>query len=513
MLVITPFRRDGSADQRSNDDGAVLVVALVVMLVLGIAGLTAAAIVTNTTNSLVGGRDSAQARAAADAGLAQIVAQARRSRAVCGATARSTVAPVYVATSTCDGARVTFASTGRGASGREITLAAVYEYSTQNIGGDGDMVFFGKTTFTDEVLAHTLDDELLSIVIPTGDFTCQSVIPANIVLSGNFLTKGGCDVQGSVVAGGRIDMSNGTDTVRGTLSLAGTGTNNIQGTVGGDILAGGTLDFGWNAKTVGGDVTTAGAVMLGSQRLLGSLTMPAGAQFARESGSVAGTINTPETVSAPAAAPTFAPWFDYRYRASDWTGYDVITLADVRGSSAEGTCGYFNASPGTGWASLATRTTPTILDARACAELSSNNGSHPDVALKTDLVLLANDFDLTRLTFRPASGAAPDLWFVVEDTVNDGVPSCVRGRDILINGTVIEAGIAAMAYTPCIIDVAGMGNDLWHGAFYGGTFDYGGGLSFYGKSIDLPGMPESDTSVGVETLEALGLLVSQRDVP
>jgi hypothetical protein len=512
VLVTARPLRPRRPEPSPGDDGSTLVVVLIIMLVLSLGGLTAATVVTNTTASLVGSRSNAEARAAADAGLADAVAHVRRSDVVCNLSLTSSSAPRYDVASTCDGGRATFVSTGYGTSGGAVTLSAVYDYSVENIGGEGDMVFFGKTTFTDEVLAHTLDDELLSIVIPTGDFTCQSVIPANIVLSGSFATKGGCDVQGSVVAGGRLDMSNAGDTIRGTVSVSGSGTNNIQGTIGGDLLAGGTVDFGWNAKTVGGDVVTAGSAYLGSQRLLGSLTLPLSATLQMESGSVAGGINEPESVTTPAAAPTFDPWFDYRFQQSDWPGYDLLTLSDVRGSTAAGTCGYFNASPGAGWASLGSLTTPTIVDARACSELSSNNGSHPEVFLNTDLVLLADDFDLTMLTVRAAAGASPSVWVVVEDTVADSAPTCVRGSDILINGTIMATGVTAMAYTPCIIDVAGMGHDEWSGAFYGGSFDYGGGLSFYGDQILLPNMPETATSVGAETIEALGTLVSQRDL-
>ncbi|MDX2377134.1 hypothetical protein M4I32_10020 [Microbacterium sp. LRZ72] len=497
----------------SDDRGSTLVVVLVIMLVLSIGALTAGTIVSGTTASLVGSRGALEARAAADAGLADAVAHARRTATVCDVTLTNSTAPRYETTSTCADGLVTFTATGWGDADRAARLEAVFEYSSENIGGEGDMVFFGeKTTFTGEVLAHTLDDDLLSIVIPTGDFTCQSVIPANIVLSGSFATKGGCDVHGSVVAGGTIDMAVGGDMIRGNLSVAGAGSNIIRGTIGGDILAGGSLLFGTQGNSVGGDVTAEGDVYLGNQSLLGSLTLPAGAIFSPQEGSVAGDINTPESVSTPAEAPTFDPWFDYEYEQSHWPDYDVITLENDNSSSASGTCKHFNAHPGTGWTSLESLTTPTILDARACTTLSTNNGSEPDLDLKTDVVLLGNDFNLTALTIGAAAGADPHLWFVVEDTVADGVPTCTNGNDILINGTVIQAGVTAMAYTPCIIDVAGMNNDLWHGGFYGGSFDYGGGLSFYGVQILLPDMPEGATSVGAETLEALGTLVSQRDV-
>ncbi|MFI8594782.1 hypothetical protein ACIGCK_10200 [Microbacterium sp. NPDC078428] len=494
------------------DRGSTLVVVLVVMLVLSIGALSGATIVTNTTASLVGSRSNAEARAAADAGLADAVAAARRTSSVCGLTLAHDAPPRYEAATICEGERARFVATGFGADGRSVTVEAVYRFSAEDVGGAGDMVFFGKTTFTDEVLTHTLDDELLSIVIPTGDFTCQAVIPANIILSGNFITRGGCDVMGAVVAGGTMDMSNASDTVRGSVSVAGTGTNIVRGTVGGTLTATGSIEFGWDSKTVGGDLLAAGDVKLSRQHLQGSLTLPSGRTLTMNEGTVAGVINRPASVSPPAAAPTFDPWFDYRYQASDWPGYSVITLA--ASGSGPGTCAFFNSHPATGWHDLDDLPGPTILDARACSELSSNSGTQPNVALGHNLVLLAKKFNLTQLTFTAASGAEPHVWFIVEDTTANGLPTCSSGRDILINGTVMSAGVTAMAYTPCEIDVAGMGYDSWKGAFYGGSFDYGGGLSFYGDPILLPGMPSgSNDDDGGGGAQALGELLSQRDVP
>jgi Tfp pilus assembly protein PilV len=503
-----------------RDEGSALVSVLVIMLVLTIGGLALAAIVTSTASGLAGSRDTAQSRAAADAGLATGLAEARRTGQACGMDISSTTAPKFRVTSICGSGRVTFTVTGTGENGGQTKTEAVFAYSSSTAGTGADMIFFGDTTFTKEVIAHPLDDSLLSIVIPSGDFTCMSTIPANLVLAGDLNTKGSCDVKGSVVAGGEADMAVGTDRVVGTLTLAGPASNTIRGTVGAAINARGGIGFGWEGRTIGGNVTSGGNVALGSTKISGSLTVPSDKTVTMDSGSVSGGIARPTTVTPP-TAPTFAKWFDYKYKLSDWQPYEGGTFTP-RTLTAAGTgndsCANFNNHPAAGWPSLGAHTTPTILDARACPSLSSNSGTKPVVELKSDLVLLAKSYDLTTLTFTAAPGLtkAPRVWFIVEDTVDDDAVTCAGGAgNIKINGTVMTTAITAMAYTPCTIDIAGMGTDTWKGSFYGGKFNYGGGIQFYGSPIALPGMPSSPSSTVPTTPSGgvVGTLISQRDIP
>lgn len=511
-------RREGDDTRPVDDRGATLVIVLVVMLVLGVAAMTTATVVVNTTVGLGHSRETAQSRAAADAGMAVAVAKARRTGAFCGMDITTTTAPQYKVTSTCTSTQVTFTSVGKGVGGGETTAVSVYGYSAGSTGGGADMVFFSNVTFTAEVKTNTLTDGLLSIVIPSGDFVCQSAVPANIIVKGNLQTNGGCTIEGGVVAGGNASMCCGADTIKGGVSAAGTGTANIQGTIGGDLKVGGGIGFGWNNKQIGGNVEAQGDVSLGSSKLMKSLTIPNGKNVSMQSGSIAGGVLKPTTVTKP-TVPTFDPWFEYKYKASDWqpykgTNFSVITL--VNSGDGSWTCNRFNANnPNTvqakGWRDLGELTTPTIVDARACSNLSSNNGTSPNVALRTDIVLLAKQFDLTSLTFRSQTGYDPRVWFIVEDTTNNGSPTCSSGNVGVNHTNVVD--ITAMIYTPCQVNV--QGNSKWTGSFYGGSFNYGGGMDFYGDPIALPGMPETTTSPGngPSTASALGAVVSQRDVP
>ncbi|MCA0250946.1 MAG: hypothetical protein LCH76_01375 [Actinobacteria bacterium] len=494
-----------------------MITVLVTMLVLSLLALTMASLVTSTAGSLLGTRNNAEARAAADAGMAALVAKARQTpdgfcNLSIASADESPDPPVYQAESgDCASEQVTFTSTGHGSDGAQTTIEAVYGYTEPSLpGGAGDMVFFGNTTFTQEVKTYSLDDDLLSIVIPTGDFTCMATIPGNILLGGDFYTKGNCKIAGGVAAGGRMDMSNAPDRVEGSVTMAGTGSNTVQGSIGGSLRTGGTINFTGGGQRVYGNVESAGDVKLGNYRIDGTLTLPASKTLTMNTGIVAGGISRPSSVTAP-TAPTFDSWFDYSYKASDWPGFTVKTL--VNSGSGPGTCGYYNNWPAEGWFDLASLSSPTVIDARNCSNLSANSGKNPVVAVKTDLVFVAKSFDLTYLTINSASGNHK-LWWIVEDKTENSQPTCSGGAgNIMINHTVMAKELTTMAYTPCVVSVHG--TSKWTGAFYGGSFNYGGGMTFHGDPIALPGQPTGEGGpaggAGGAGAKVLTAVISQRD--
>ncbi|WP_439594156.1 hypothetical protein [Microbacterium sp.] len=500
--------------QISRDErGSTLIVTLIIMLVLTVAGLALAAIVTSTTSSLVGSRSTAQARAAADAGVADAVSTARRTGEFCALSLSST-SPAYTVTSACAANQVTFTSVGVGPNGRTTTTKAVYAYAANQAAGPGaDMMFFANTTFNSNVIVNPPVSRLISITIPNGSFSCNSTLPADIIASGSFSTSGSCNVAGDVTVGGTVDGCCASDTVQGDLIASGTGSSGFRGTVGGKVHTGGALSFSGGSKVVSGSVTAGGNVVVGGQTINGSLTLPAAASINPSNPSASqvkgGVIRA--TVPAP-VLPTVPTWFDYKYAASDWPGYTIVTLASA--GSGAGTCRYFSSSPNAGWTALSTLTTPTVIDARACNSFTSNNGGNPVATLKTNVVMLASSFNLTTLTVKAAAGATPSIWFVTEDTNVNGTPTCANGGStITINGTVIQAPVKAMAYTPCRIDIAGQNVDTWSGNFYSGQFTPGGTFTFNGDPLTLPRMPGGAGSGSAPGTNSLGTLVSQRDVP
>lgn len=521
---------------RGTDEGATLVVVVIVMLVLFVGAVAVAALVTNTLATQVTTRGTAQSRAAADAGISAAVAGGVPNP--CPTTSpmpspsATPVAPGagtdarYTVTAVCTGSQVTFTSVGRAGNGT-TTTQAVYGYAPQSVPGTGaDMIFFANTTFTDEVVSHAgVNGTLLSIVIPGGDFTCQTTVPANVIMSGDFVTGGRCDVQGDVYANGRYNSQQTDTIVEGNATAASTVTGSGKkahvgaGLVKKNLTVGGDLNLGQG--TVNGNVLTGGKVTA--------------------SGTVGGT--TTQYGTKPAALDFSAlgfSWFDYAYQSSDWVanwGVPASTFEHAVTPTGTGnySCNAFNTSPGGGWTNLSTLSAsgPVAIDARKCTSgLSSNMGTNPVITLSNDLVLTAGAFDLTTLTINAAPGKNPRVWIIVDDAKTPGSTYCTSkcakngtpdipsvGGGIKINGTVIGPNVTAMAYTPGVVDVrggAGGIHDQWRGAFYGGSFNYGGGLDFWGGSIALPGQTAGGStggSGGASGTNTLGALISRRDVP
>lgn len=507
---------------RGDDSGSSLVAVLIVMLILTVGGLVLSSVVVNTAGLTTDSRSRAQARATADAGLAATVAALKRGEIACptapaklsasAAVSADAGSPTYDYAVSCSSTSA-MVRVNASVGGAKTAVQADYGFSSTTSTG-GDMVFFGTNEITFNSNVEVTDPgRRVNIVIPQSTkFSCNARIPGNLTVKGDLSTQSGCNVSGAVAAGGTLNMCCGSDTFQGELTLRGTGTSIVRGTINGSILANGNLEFGWESKTIGGSVRTTGDVQLGSVRIQGSLTFPSGRTYTPNSGTVVGGVVRPATV--PTVPPLTLPtWFEYKYKASDWPGYNVITL--VNSGNGVGTCNYFNASPGTGWTTwLGSLATNTVIDARACTQLTSENGSVPVVQLKTNLVLLANSFDFGSITFKKSASAAskPSMYVITEDrTPGDVKPTCGSGQSkIYINGTVIESSVRAIGYTPCTVDVGSKGVDQWSGTLYGGAWTPGGKFTFTADPIGLPGMG-AEHGISVET-KSVGALQRQRDV-
>lgn len=527
-MLILLRARERAAD---GDRGATLVVVMIVMFVLMTVAVTVGGLVINTMTSVTSSRSTAESRAAADAGIAVAVSKATTAGGYCPATssyvpttqvATGSTATYAVETICGPGDQVTFRSTGKGSGGSKTVTDAVYKYIVSAATGSGaDMIFFANTTFTKEVVTHAgVNGDLLSLVIPGGGFTCMATVPGNIIASGDFKTSGGCDLEGDVRVNGVYTSAQGDTHIHGSMTAAkvGSTTNNRgDGWIDKDVWVGGNFSLApGGVGGVGGNITAGGTVTKSSSSTVGGVTK----QNA-----------TPKPPALDFAALGFS-WFDYAYSSADW-GYAERKL--VNSGSGASTCSYFNSWPGTGWTDLTSRTVsgPVAVDARACSSLSSNMGTSPVVTISHDLVLAAKNFDLTTLTINAAPGTTPRVWIIVDDAKTPGSVFCTTncaknqmpdvpssGGTIKINGTRIGDGVTAMAYTPGKIDVAGISdgvhNDTWRGAFYGGSFDYGGGLDFWGAPIALPGQVAGTTPEaggGSPATAVLGERISQVDVP
>lgn len=525
MLVnrIKMTSRRGSKD----DSGSTLVVVLIVMLVLAVGGTALAGIIVNTTGTLAGSRSRAQAQAAVDAGIAAQTARLESGELPCAAKSENGIlvadatGPRYDYSLQCGAgsATLTVKSSVAGASAGRQTVFAYDVAPTSGEGGD-IVIFAGDLTVTNQVNIGTAGKPV-DIMLPNGSFICQNTIYGSIVAKNDVKTNGSCTINGDLTsAAGRFSMSNDSDTVNGNVTAGGPdagGAPSVQGRVTGKLHTNHSLGFGWGGKTFG-NVIVNGSVSLGNAKL-STLTIPNSAALNSQSGSV-GTVSKVAAVPAP-AVPDLSPWFEYKYAPADWSGYTVTTLTASGAASTPGTCAYFNSSPSTGWTTyLNSITGNTIIDARACPRLSANAGAQPVVSLKHNLVLLANSFDVTDLTFQAAAGAPtgankPGLWLITEDTkASDKKPTCLGSQAAtVLNHFVAKVAIKTMVYSPCGIGFAG-NNSEYSGVLYGGGWTgHGAGINYTADSIGLPGMGGSGSGSGGAGAKLSNLaVVSNRDV-
>jgi hypothetical protein len=109
------------------------------------------------------------------------------------------------------------------------------------------------------------------------------------------------------------------------------------------------------------------------------------------------------------------------------------------------------------------------------------------------------------------------VWFITEDTVADGKPTCPLGNNAAnfdTNGANLE-GVRSLIYTPCRLSVSGGG--VLVGSLYTNGFNSGGQITIKGELMTLPGMARPDGGYGnsgaieVETGEySVGALLSRR---
>lgn len=239
---------------RRDEEGSALVSVLVMMLVLTLFALTLAAVVANTTKTLVGGRDTWQARAAADAGIAAGLAGFRAAEA-CPVSVESTTSPVYQVDCAVAANTVTFTSTGVGQDGAQVRVEAVYGFTHPEVYDAGGLAFFSSVEFNEpnEIRSNTADPAHLSI--NDGNLYCHNSMAVNAVVENNFYAYSGCSVTGSVEVKGDARVYQGS-TISGSLLTQGFAY--VDGVVKGNVTAGGYV-YVASSGSISGNVTAASA--------------------------------------------------------------------------------------------------------------------------------------------------------------------------------------------------------------------------------------------------------------
>lgn len=488
-----------------HDAGSTMVTVLIVMLVLTAGGLAISAIAMNTAVTVTDTRNRSAAQAEVDGAIATKTVDLMTGRQPCSTTEplkgqvhNGPVAstPEVTWTLTCSvsgtvGTAVLEASVSVG--GANAKKQSVFSYEAEPpLPGYGDMNFYGNAVvvFTAEVHPGT-PEHPITLVLPNAGFRCQGEVWGNIIAKGDIEINGaGCQVHGDLVSVNGVITGNQADArIFGNITTGGTGKNVVYGVVDGNIHTKGPIDFSWSNRKVSGSVVAGGNVQVRATRIVGSLTIPAGANATTSGGSY-GVLNKVESVPEP-TLPKLPPWFEFQYKPGDWPGFNnVITLDQSLPNTHPRSCGYYNSWPQTGWTDLNAITMNTVLDGRACSELSTNAGTRPAIKLPHDLLILARKMDTTSSTWDAAPGMSkkPSVWFVTEDpNPADKAPSCVSPLgDLNLNHVGTTTAIKAMAYTPCRIAVHG--NSTFNGQVYGQYWSYGGGLNFVPDDITLPGM-------------------------
>lgn len=470
--------------------------------------------------------------------------------------------------------------------GEEAMRKAVLTYSLTpstpaDYGAPADpiMMFGENTTFNSNNVVID-PNHPVNVTIPYGSFTCNTRFPGNLTVKGNITVQGGCEVTGNMVSvtgsisgpglkagkdvmahkdidftGNSVVKGNlysvtgrwlatGSDSVQGNVTLGSSlgfdskcnkGDGSVLGQIGGNLHARGGFSSNSEPHVIKGSVIAGAGSCLRASTIVGTLTVPSSTTIddgwsatvsgvrAKSTAPLSAGISRPGSVSAPTfpAMPELPPWFEYKYKKSDWVGYDVVELAQV--GAGPGSCSGFTTSMGA-WLTQLSATNPNalIIDGRKCATLSTNYGGGADIKLSKNLILLANDFDLTNARVSAAAGVAakPKVWVLKSDeTPSDGKPTCSPAGNTKLNMSYFNQTVTTMVYTPCTIQVNGASSV--YGQLYGGDWAGGGGagITFGPDNIGMPGMNGGSGSgggggsEGGELVSGSFVLQSTQDVP
>ncbi len=515
MLLTTLSRR-----LRREDEGAAMAAVVGLMGV----GVILTAVISTTIVSSVSyttlTRNGVQSQAAAEAGIAE--ARAGLLEGTCASNggvyeSAPNTDPRYEATiwvefgstwtracPTTTAQRVKILSSGwaqttnqTGASGfDESNLEAVLS-SVESSGGlvpSGPAIYaYNATGFTGSGTLVAVDGSSPSVLIREGNVTCSGASAGEadwVVNNGSLSISGSCNIAGNAWASGAASLSGGVrvggNLVANSISVSGSSVigRNAWSTTSTTLSGGGTR-IGGNASQqqlrlnsstrIDGNAWTLGDTYMDwDSRIVGNLTT-------RTRTGPSGTVGSQTIVpSGPSASPYLTPprpfvpdWVDYAFDPSDWEGFTLATIS--------GSCNY--SSYTTAISAIGDR--PGIIDARGCTN-GVNPSSYQKVALRGDLAIIANRFDLGGSAGFTSTNAAR-LWLITPDTVDNNLPTCSSGQRFDIGGSFsFTSNISVMIYTPCDADIASGLN--FKGQLFAGLASLSGAARLAYTAVGLPGV-------------------------
>lgn len=530
------------------------------MLVLTMVGMTMTALVTTTTRSVASSRDVVNSQQAADAGLADMVAAARRGGVDCDAVAQSTTAPLYTGQATCGptAGQVTFQVTGASGTARTVTKA-VYTYTTSKTTGSvtGALVsaqLSGGAINISSIYIRNAGD----FVIGTGNLDCNNttIVSGDLVMAhGSVSLSNTCSIQGDLHATGDVQINNdnligGSIVTLGKFGLnAGTINGSVDavkavtitnGTVAGNLTSTSTDPASIYQGRIGGSLKIAGRFSQLQQSTVGSNVVAAGAgsnsidpyttingnvllKGSLDSWNSGPTIKGTKTVNAASVpVPTITlpsdlqasafTWVDYAYNSSAFGSYRTLVLSSSQ-CNFQGNAALVSV--------ITSLSNPTVVDVRACSTVNLYNVTF---AVKTDVVLLANQINSGQgLTLNSADGQPHQFSMLIPDNTADGSPTCAAGQGIMkLDDVHMSSLITGLAYSPCEIHLGQSGgttNVRWNGQVYSGQLTWGGnggtaenGFQLYYSPVVMPALNLPSGTVVTPGDGVLGDLLDRRDV-
>lgn len=433
-----------------SDDRGVALPMVLLVFVVGVALISTFLIaITGSSRVTITSRDTVRAQAAAEAGVADVLARiADPAVPLCSLAASPIIDPSgavgYEATvgfgtpdsftapsswsTACPTKPTLIRIVSEGASGdsrqrieriHRLTSTPVASMDFDDIIlSDGAWAFGGNTD-----LAAADSSRPADVMINTGDFNCNAsgTIRGSVyVKNGNATLSGACSIEKDLEVSGNL-VREGSGTVGGNAVVAGKVT-----------LSGGPL------PAIKGSLTHGGALTV---------------SYGNKSTWVGGAINqTPVTIAPPPA------WRDLSldsfvaagFEKRIWTGNCTIAYSQA------------HAMPGV----LAALTRPTVIDATACSTLTIRT----DIAVKlgSHVAIVAPKINLEAFTFGSTDSAVRDLYVVSSNTA----ASCPTSRvDIEVSGVKFTDGkVDGLLYAPCRAKMNNWG-PYWQGSIYSRHFD------------------------------------------
>lgn len=465
MLVNTRIRRP-----RGDDDGAVLITVLVVMLVGFIVASTVAASVIFTVTRNDATRNDTQAFVAAESGRDVAVAALARG---CASTTFSGTTPryesaIFVTTGdrpdaatdpgvtagcpTRDSRYVVIRSTGTAPDGSTTTIDSVYPWQVFPSETPGGVVTYFSGSFNAGVSRYTGD-----LVLRQGDWSCNigGVLDGDLyVLEGTVELSNNCTINGNVWASGDVTSSSQAVTIRGNITTNGAVRISANGgaLIEGSITAKGPItltDEGSTPARVTGSLTSRGAITVGSKW------------------TVDGT-RTPSHTSDPVFTPTLS-WLG---AATRWIDLDNTGWGAAY--AATDPCRLVSNNPSPTIASLlSTAGDPLVLDFTSCgngAVTISLNGA----TVRRDAVFIAKPSVRMVVSVSGTiseAGGPHQMVFVHSDASRnfsggEPVPHCGNGSQndkFDVSGS-IDPDVHIMIYSPC--GLTGTTTSSFSGQYY-----------------------------------------------